>query len=96
MYEIVIGRNERDRKLYGLKGCMPIAKHYVKMGQTSSLANPIFIDAVRSHVLFICGKRGSGKSYTMGVLAESIGLLDPRSKRTSPRSSSIPWAYSGR
>ena len=80
MYEIVIGRNERDRKKYGLKGCMPIAKHYVKMGQTSSLANPIYIDAVRSHVLFICGKRGSGKSYTMGVLAESFGLLEPEIK----------------
>ncbi|MFT4308390.1 MAG: LAGLIDADG family homing endonuclease [Candidatus Woesearchaeota archaeon] len=67
MYEIVIGRNERDRKKYGLKGCMPIAKHYVKMGQTSSLANPIYIDAVRSHVLFICGKRGSGKCLAAGT-----------------------------
>jgi uncharacterized protein len=67
MYEIVIGRNEPDRKKYGLKGCMPIAKHYVKMGQTSSLANPIYIDAVRSHVMFICGKRGSGKCLAAGT-----------------------------
>lgn len=80
MYEIVIGRSQRDREKYGLRGCMPIAKHYVKMGQTSSLANPIYIDAVTSHVVFICGKRGSGKSYTMGVLAESLGLLEPEIK----------------
>jgi uncharacterized protein len=76
MYEIVIGRNQKDRDKYALKGTIPIAKHYVKMGQTSSLANPIYIDAVKSHVIFICGKRGSGKSYTMGSLAEGLGLLD--------------------
>ncbi|MFT4309931.1 MAG: ATP-binding protein [Candidatus Woesearchaeota archaeon] len=76
MYEIVIGRNQKDRDKYALKGTVPIAKHYVRMGQVSSLANPVYIDAVKSHVIFICGKRGSGKSYTMGSLAEGIGLLD--------------------
>ncbi len=81
MYEIVIGRNQKDREKYGLKGTMPIAKHYVKMGQTSSLANKVLIDAITSHVIFICGKRGSGKSYTMGVLAEGLGLLEPEIKQ---------------
>jgi len=76
MYEIIIGRNLNDREKYNLKGTMSIAKHYVKMGQTSSLANPIYIDALKSHVVFICGKRGSGKSYTMGSMAEGLGLLD--------------------
>ena len=81
MYEIVIGRSQKDREKYGLKGTMPIAKHYVKMGQTSSLANKVLIDAITSHVIFICGKRGSGKSYTMGVLAEGLGLLEPEIKQ---------------
>jgi len=31
-----------------------------------------FMDVAKSHVVFICGKRGSGKSYTMGVIAESM------------------------
>lgn len=77
MYEIIIGRDKKDRDRYELKGTIPIAKHYVKMGQVSSLANPIMIDAIRSHVIFICGKRGSGKSYTMGSLAEGLGMLQP-------------------
>ncbi|MBU1855292.1 MAG: ATP-binding protein, partial [Nanoarchaeota archaeon] len=48
---------------------------YVKMGRTSSLANKIFLDMIRSHVVFVCGKRGSGKSYTMGVIAEGVADL---------------------
>jgi len=34
--------------------------------------NPLTIDAARSHAILICGKRGSGKSYTMGVIAEEL------------------------
>lgn len=77
MYEIVIGRNEEDRKKYGLQGTVLIGKHYVKMGQTTSLSNEILMDVSRSHVVFICGKRGTGKSYTMGTIAEGVVDLPP-------------------
>jgi len=76
-YDIIIGREEKDREKLGLLGTIFIGKHYVKMGQTVSLSNPIYLDVARSHVIFICGKRGSGKSYTMGVIAESIADLPP-------------------
>lgn len=72
MYEIVIGRSESDKKEYGLEGTVLIGKHYVKMGQTTSLSNKIYMDISRSHVVFVVGKRGSGKSYSMGVIAEGI------------------------
>lgn len=74
MYEIVIGRNESDMKKLGMKGTILIGKNYVTMGQTTSLSNEIYLDIARAHVVYICGKRGSGKSYTMGVIAE--GLAD--------------------
>jgi len=72
MYEIVIGRDAEDKKRYGDKGLILLGKHYVKMGQTTSLSNNIYMDIARSHVLFVCGKRGSGKSYTMGDIAEAM------------------------
>ncbi len=72
MYDIILGRNEEDRKKYGTEGTIFIGRHYVKMGQVTSLSNKIYMDVSRSHVVFICGKRGSGKSYTMGAIAESI------------------------
>ena len=72
MYDIIIGRNEEDAKKYGTLGTIFIGRHYVKMGQITSLSNNILMDVARSHVVFVVGKRGSGKSYSMGVIAESI------------------------
>lgn len=75
MYDVIVGRNEADRKKFGDKGTIFLGKHYVKMGRTTSLSNSVFIDVTRAHVFFIVGKRGSGKSYTMGVIAEGISDL---------------------
>src|SRR3990167_5282263 len=75
MYDIVIGRSKEEIEKYGTKGTILLGKHYVKMGQTTSLSNEIYLDVMSSHVVFICGKRGSGKSYTMGVIAEGISDL---------------------
>ena len=77
MYDIVIGRSEDDKEKFGLEGTILLGKHYVKMGRTTSLSNKIYLDVIRSHVLFVCGKRGGGKSYTMGVIAEGISDLPP-------------------
>lgn len=72
VYDIIIGRNESDAKLLGKRGLINIGKHYVKMGQTTSLSNNVFLDIAKAHVILITGKRGSGKSYTMAVFAEEI------------------------
>jgi len=77
VYEIVIGRSEKDRKKFGTEGTILLGKHYIKMGQVTSLSNPIYMDVTRSHVVFVCGKRGGGKSYTMGVIAEGMSNLPP-------------------
>jgi len=39
------------------------------------LSNKIFMDVARSHVVLVAGKRGSGKSYTLGVIAEELSSL---------------------
>ncbi|MFH1182582.1 MAG: LAGLIDADG family homing endonuclease [Candidatus Woesearchaeota archaeon] len=72
MYEIVVGRDEEDRKRFGLEGVFLLGKHYVTMGQTTSLANEVFMDATRCHVVFVCGKRGSGKC----VAGDTLVSLD--------------------
>ena len=74
-YDIIIGRNESDKKEFGNKGLVYIGKGFVKMGQYTSLSNKIYLDVVRTHVILIAGKRGSGKSYTIGVLAEQLANL---------------------
>jgi len=72
VYEIILGREADDRKTYGTKGTIFLAKQYVKMAQITSLAQKVYLDMNRAHVVFVCGKRGSGKSYCMGVIAEGI------------------------
>lgn len=80
VYDIIIGRGASDKKKFGSKGTIFIGKQYIKMGQTTSLSNKVYLDVTRSHVFFIVGKRGSGKSYTMGVIAEGMSDLPPEIK----------------
>lgn len=74
-YDIIIGRDDSDKKKLGKKGLIFLGKGYVKMGQYTSLSNRILMDVVRSHVVMVTGKRGSGKSYSLGVIAEEISNL---------------------
>lgn len=74
-YDIIIGRGEADKKALGDRGLIMIGKGYVRMGQYTSLSNKIFMDVAKSHVVLVAGKRGSGKSYTLGVIAEEISNL---------------------
>jgi len=74
-YDIILGRDESDKKIFGDRGLIFIGKGYVKMGQYTSLSNKIFMDVARSHVVLVAGKRGSGKSYTLGVIAEELSNL---------------------
>ncbi|MFW6285678.1 MAG: ATP-binding protein [Nanoarchaeota archaeon] len=77
MFDIVLGRSKADSEKYGKKGAVFIGKQYVEMGQTSSLSNPIYLDVARAHAMLICGKRGGGKSYTMGSIAEGLADMEP-------------------
>jgi hypothetical protein len=74
-YNIIIGRDDADKKRFGNKGLIFLGKGYVKMGQYTSLSNPIYVDVARSHVIMISGKRGTGKSYSLGVIAEELSSL---------------------
>lgn len=74
-YDIIVGRNKKDKKELGDRGLSYIGKGYIKMGRYNSLSNRIFLDVARSHVILVAGKRGSGKSYTLSVIAEELSSL---------------------
>lgn len=84
-YDIIIGRDDVDKKRFGEKGLVYVGKGYVTMGNYTSLSNPIYLDVARSHVILVAGKRGSGKSYTLGVIAEELSNLPEEvSKNLAP------------
>ncbi len=75
VYDIVIGRDAVDKEKFGDSGLIYIGKGYVKMGNYTSLSNKIWMDVARNHVVLVAGKRGSGKSYTIGAIAEELSNL---------------------
>ncbi len=74
----IFGRSESKTKSLGTKGCCYLGKNvsypggeYEEMGRT-------FLDIVSPHCMLVLGKRGTGKSYTLGVIAEGFAELKAR------------------
>ena len=80
-FDVIIGRSKQDVAKFGKRGTIFLGKQYVQMGQTTSLSNPVYMDVAGAHVVFIVGKRGSGKSYTMGSIAEGLADLPEEIKQ---------------
>ncbi len=76
MPHIVVGRNESDTKTFGTQGTLFVGKHLVGTGEETHMATPVLLDALRPHVITITGKRGSGKSFSLGIIAEELFKLD--------------------
>ena len=70
--QYVLGR--KDKKAVGL---LKIGKYYAL---DSSLGSEVNIDILQPHIVLICGKRGYGKSYTLGVFIEEISQLEKEIK----------------
>lgn len=51
------------------------------MALDHSRGAPVYLDALKPHAVLICGKRGYGKSYTMGCMLEELSLLKPSIKK---------------
>src|SRR3989338_8784518 len=73
--EIVVGRDDNDLKKYEKKGTILIGKHIVGTGEDAHMTTPLLLDVLRPHVMMITGKRGSGKSWLLGVIAEEFANL---------------------
>ena len=70
LYAGIIGRSRGTHREYGHAGTL-----YAGMiceGNSEHFGRKVLVDALNPHKLFICGKTGSGKSYTVGVLAEEL------------------------
>lgn len=51
------------------------------MALDHSRGSAVYLDALKPHAILICGKRGYGKSYTMGCILEELSLLRPVIKK---------------
>jgi hypothetical protein len=78
---VIIGRNPKDAEKFGTRGAILLGKQYVEKLDRLFLDKNVYMDVSGAHVALICGKRGGGKSYTMGVIAEGLSMLEPAVKQ---------------
>ncbi len=64
----IIGTNDANEK-----AILDIGRYYALDG---SLGAHVYLDVSKPHVVFLCGKRGYGKSYTIGVFLEEFYSLE--------------------
>ncbi len=74
-YETIVGRTKKDLKEFGNKAIGYIGKHIVGTGEDAHLTTRVFLDLLRPHIMLLTGKRGTGKSYDAGIIAEEIAHL---------------------
>ncbi len=66
--KVFIGRKKSIFKKYGFEAGLYLGK--VKESEFHS--SEVYLDSLNPHVVFVCGARGSGKSYVLGVIAEEL------------------------
>ncbi len=72
---VVVGRSEKKVREFGLRGAGFLGRVVMSKGTEPVLGRKVYIDLANPHVILILGKRGYGKSYTMGVLLEEFASL---------------------
>ncbi|NPE27444.1 ATP-binding protein [Methanococcoides sp. SA1] len=71
--QYILGRRDDTEE-----GVLNIGR-YLALDRSSG--SHVAIDALKPHAILICGKRGYGKSYTMGTLIEEMSLLPQEIKK---------------
>lgn len=79
--DVVVGRDEDDSHAYGTEGTIYIGKHLVGTGEEAHLTSHLLMDVLRPHIITLCGKKGEGKSYSLGVIAEEISNMPNELKK---------------
>ncbi|MEM0360026.1 MAG: helicase HerA-like domain-containing protein [Candidatus Diapherotrites archaeon] len=67
---VLIGRKKSVFEKYGFEGAL----HIGRIAEQEFSGNEVFLDSLNPHVVFVCGARGSGKSYALGIMAEELAL----------------------
>ncbi|MFC2174304.1 helicase HerA domain-containing protein [archaeon] len=70
---VFVGRSQSLHRKYGREGALLLGK----VAEQEKYGEFIYLDALMPHTVFVCGAKGSGKSYTLGVIAEELIYKNP-------------------
>lgn len=68
--QYILGRRDKGTR----QGVLRVGRYLAIDGSTGS---DVYMDCLGPHAVLICGKRGYGKSYTMGTLVEELARQQP-------------------
>jgi hypothetical protein len=68
--QYILGRRNKGSQ----QGVLRVGKY---LAVDRSTGSDVYIDCLGPHAILICGKRGYGKSYTIGTLVEELSLQQP-------------------
>jgi hypothetical protein len=70
-----VGRKKSTFEKYKSKAALYVGKVNETSRQWTNYFNKrVLLDSISPHAIFICGMRGSGKSYTLGVIVEEMAM----------------------
>lgn len=73
---VIMGRNEKDSKTHDRRGCACLGRLVNYPNGRYEETGELFLEIAHPHCTLVVGKRGTGKSHTLGVMAEGYALLD--------------------
>jgi Cdc6-like AAA superfamily ATPase len=76
----IFGREKKLVDKLGTKGCCYLGKVVSYPAGKYEESGAVYLDVTSPHCMLVLGKRGTGKSYTLGVIAEAFGLLEKEYK----------------
>ncbi len=71
---VFIGRKKGVLQKAGLDGALYMGK---VQDEEKYREHKLYLDSLNPHVVFVCGSRGSGKSYVLGVMVEELAHHNP-------------------
>lgn len=79
--EEIFGREEKLVEEEGKTGCGYMGKIVSYPGGRYEEVGSVYLDLTSPHCMLVLGKRGTGKSYSLGVMAENFAELEPEIKK---------------
>jgi len=80
-YDIIIGRDKSDKKIFKDRGLIYLGKVMLQWGNTLLFSNKIWLDIARTHVILIAGKKRWRKKLFYRRLCRRINKPPKRSKK---------------
>ncbi len=70
---VYIGRKQSVLQKYGNEAALFLGRVFEEECKDKN----VHLDGLNPHVVFVCGARGSGKSYLLGIIAEELAIKNP-------------------